>query len=94
MADSSGMACTKRELADATRVAAALRDTYLQVRVLPDGSVAALGRLLFTTAIYLGCHEAGWARRFCFSDGRVAEERFTALRCEDDEPPGYVARRG
>lgn len=66
---------------------------YLRGRVLPDGSVAALLNLLFTRAICLGCHEDGWARRFCFEDRALADLRFEQLQSEDDEPAGFVARR-
>lgn len=66
---------------------------YLKVRVLPDGSVAALGDLMFTRAIYLGCTPWGYARRFCFSDKNKANTQFDLLSSEDDEPAGYIARR-
>jgi hypothetical protein len=70
-----------------------LKQGYLKVRVLPDGSIAALGDLLFTRAIYLGCDRDGWARRFCFEDRKLAVTRFNELQTEDDEPVGYTARR-
>lgn len=66
---------------------------YRDVRVLPDGSVAALVDLLFTRAIALGCTELGWSTRFCFEDKALADKRFSELQSEDDEPQGYVARR-
>ncbi len=66
---------------------------YLDVRVLPDGSVAALVRLMFTKAICLGCHDFGYESRFCFEDFKLAEQRFAELQAQDDEPAGYIARR-
>jgi hypothetical protein len=66
---------------------------YLMVRVLPDNSIAALGELLFTRAIYLGVDRLGWERRFCFENRDLALKRFLALNSEDDEPEGYTARR-
>ena len=71
-----------------------LSQGYLAVRVLPDGSIACLGDLLFTRAIYLGCDRDGWARRFCFEDRALASKRFYELQSEDDEPKGFIARRG
>ncbi|TXG99942.1 MAG: hypothetical protein E6R08_00480 [Nevskiaceae bacterium] len=62
-------------------------------RVLPDGSIALIGDLLFTRAIYLGVSRTGWANRFCFEDRRLAMLRFDELGSETDEPLGYVARR-
>lgn len=70
-----------------------LRSQYLDVRVLPDGSVAALYDLMFTRAIMLGCTREGYAARFCFEDRELAKQRFSELLTEDDIPAGYVASR-
>ena len=67
---------------------------YIDVKVLPDGSIAALGDLLYTRAIHLGCTQLGWARRFCFSDRTLADKCYAELVSEDDEPSGFTARRG
>lgn len=66
---------------------------YLDARVLPDGSVAALLQLLYTRAIVLGCHAGGWSNRFCFKDQELATSRFLELMSEDEVPSGFVARR-
>jgi len=67
---------------------------YIDVKVLPDGSIAALGDLLYTRAIHLGCNQLGWERRFCFSDRSLADRCYAELVSADDEPSGYIARRG
>lgn len=67
--------------------------SYRETKVLADGSVAAIGDLLFTRAIFLGCNAWGFARRFCFEDRALADQRFKELTSEDDEPAGYTARR-
>lgn len=66
---------------------------FREVRVLADGSIAALGDLLYTRAIHLGCDLWGWSRRFCFSDRALADSEFAKLQTEDDTPDGWVARR-
>jgi hypothetical protein len=66
---------------------------FREVRVLSDGSIAALGDLLYTRAIHLGCDLWGWSRRFCFSDRARADSEFAKLQTEDDTPEGWVARR-
>lgn len=66
---------------------------YVELRVLPDGSIAGLLDLIYTRAICLGINAYGYERRFCFSDRRLATERFKQLRSEEDEPQGYIARR-
>lgn len=77
----------------AEQICANLRDQYEAVRTLPDGTVAALGKLMFTTAIYLDCEMWGYGRRFCFADATLARLRFEELQSCDDEPAGYIARR-
>lgn len=66
---------------------------YQEVRILPDGSIAALGELMFTRAVYLGCDELGWSRRFCFEDRPRANEEFEKLQSQHDTPTGWIARR-
>lgn len=66
---------------------------YDTVRVLPDGSIAAKHRLLYTTAIHLGLDRWGWGKRFCFECPQRALEAFQALQSEDDVPEGFIARR-
>lgn len=90
---------TQLRSADSTKYAQAVADAlraghrYLDVRVLPDGSVASLVDLLYTRAIHLGCTLTGWGARFCFADRDLATKRFNELKSEDDEPAGYTARR-
>lgn len=69
------------------------RSGYERARILPDGSVAAIGELLTTRAIFLGCTMHGWERRYCFADRELADKRFAELKSEDDEPQGYIAKR-
>lgn len=66
---------------------------YLEARVLPDGSVAALGDLMFTRSIVLGCDWDGWAYRFCFENRPLANVRYHELQSEEDVPEGHIARR-
>lgn len=66
---------------------------YREVRALSDGSIAAIGDLLYTRAIHLGCDVWGWSRRYCFADRELAEREFAKLLTEDDTPAGWVASR-
>lgn len=70
-----------------------LKDQYLEVRILPDWSVAALCELFTTRSICLGCDEYSYQRWFCFSDRQLATNLFWQLKTERDIPAGYVARR-
>ena len=66
---------------------------WLDARVLPDGSVAALQRLLTTTGLFLGMTRYGYESRYCFADPALARQRFDELQSEDDVPAGWLARR-
>lgn len=82
--------------AESEQVAAIVRELNpdaIEVRVLPDGSVALLRELLFTRAICLGCTTWGWASRFCYEDRERASRVFQELQTENDVPTGWVARR-
>lgn len=66
---------------------------YLNARVLPDGTVAAVLDLMFTRAIVLDCNMTGYGNRFCFKDKALADQRFSELVSDEDVPEGFVARR-
>ena len=70
-----------------------LKPMYRDVRVLPDGTVAALVDLITTRSIMLDCDEFSFKRRFCFSSRALADQRFAELQSAQDIPQGYVARR-
>jgi hypothetical protein len=67
---------------------------FVAVRLLPDGSVAGVVRLMTTTAICLGVtRQCAYERRFCFRNADLAYQRFGELQSEDDTPAGWTARR-
>lgn len=70
-----------------------LRKEYLDVKVLEDGSIAAIGQLLYTTAIYLDVDRWGYGDRFCFEDKDLAMRRFNELRNANEVPEGCIAMR-
>lgn len=67
---------------------------YLVVDFLNDGTIIGMGDLMFTRAIYIDMDLYGWDKRFCFEDRDLAVEEYAKLKTGDDEPKGYVARRG
>lgn len=67
---------------------------YLVVDFLRDGTIIGMGELMFTRAIYIDLDLNGWGKRFCFEDRNLAVEEYMKLKTGDDEPTGYVARRG
>lgn len=79
------------------RIAAMLKREnpyYLEVKVLPDDSIAMLVELAFTRAICLGTDEVTpFTRRYCFADRELATKLFQDLQSEDDVLTGWVATR-
>ncbi|CAB5224443.1 hypothetical protein UFOVP393_80 [uncultured Caudovirales phage] len=67
---------------------------YLVVDFLRDGTIIGLGELMFTRAIYIDLDLNGWGKRFCFEDKDLAFEEYMKLQTGDDEPTGWIARRG
>lgn len=66
---------------------------YRDVRLLEDGSIIAIGDLLFTRAIYMDVERMGWGRRFCYENRALADAEFQRIADGDQEPTGWVARR-
>ncbi len=66
---------------------------YSAAKRLPDGSYAALCRLITTNAICLGVDATGWERRFCYQDTAQCLHEWTALQTRADTPAGWIARR-
>lgn len=66
---------------------------YREVRLLEDGSIVAIGDLMFTRAIYMDVNPDGWGRRFCFEDRALADSEFQRITDGDQEPTGWIARR-
>lgn len=76
---------------DAVRAAAG--DSYLDLKELVDGTIVGLGRLLYTTAIYVNMDPIGWARRYCFDDAQLARIEYDKLKSGGDVPQGWIATR-
>lgn len=67
--------------------------TYFDVRMLEDGTIIGIGRLLFTTAIYMDMDRCGFGARYCFEDQALALTEYAKLKSGDDQPTGWVATR-
>lgn len=65
---------------------------YLEIRELEDGSIAGLGELFDTRAIYTNMNNGGYESRYCFSDREKANEEFWKLKDMNSEPAGYTAK--
>lgn len=67
--------------------------SYDRLRLLKDGTVIGIGRLLFTRAIYVDAHPWGFALRYCYDDRQLADQQFDQLQTGDCEPTGWIATR-
>ena len=71
-----------------------LKDDYQNLRKLEDGTVVGTIELMFTRAICIGLNPIGWEKRFCFENRSLALSELAKLTTSEDEPDGYIARRG
>lgn len=67
--------------------------SYQDVRQLDDGTIVGIGRLLYTTAIYMDLSLWGWGQRFCYDKAELAVAEYRKLQTGNDEPEGWIARR-
>jgi hypothetical protein len=67
--------------------------SYLELRLLDDGTIVGIGPLIFTTAIYIDMDVYGWGRRYCFDSHAKAVEQYRLLQTGDDAPVGFIASR-
>lgn len=69
------------------------REGYKPIRRLDDGTYIAVGPLVFTWALYVGCDNSGYKHRFCFKDLNECLAQFDEYTDIFFEPSGWVARR-
>jgi hypothetical protein len=69
-------------------------DYYQNLRVLDDGTIVGTGKLMYTTAIYIGLTSTGFERRYCYQDLAALKTSLQSLKTIDDEPQGWIAKRG
>jgi len=67
--------------------------TFIDVRELADGTIIGLGKLLYTTAIYIDMDLCGWRQRYCFDDPKRVAAEYDSLASGDDTPVGWIAQR-
>jgi len=65
---------------------------HTDIRILEDGSFAALYQLLFTTALHTGLDAFGFEYRYCYEDPDRALSELAKLTSSDDVPTGWVGR--
>lgn len=70
------------------RIAAAIREGYAYVRLLPTGEVAGLHRFIFTVGLLVGIEDYWYRTRFCYQSAAEAIEAITTWDGKGD-PPGY-----
>lgn len=66
---------------------------FADIRQLQDGTVVAIGQLLYTVAVYIDVDLLGWRKRFCYDDAQLALAEYKSLHTGQDEPSSWIARR-
>jgi hypothetical protein len=69
------------------------RGEYEHVRMLEDGTIIGLGRLMYTVALFVNMDLTGYEKRYCFKDPALAVKAYQTMQKGDDEPEGWIARR-
>lgn len=67
---------------------------YQNLRMLDDGTIVGTGKLMYTTALYVGITDTGFERRYCYKDLAALKTSLQSLKTIDDEPQGWIAKRG
>lgn len=79
------------------RIEAALLDpinNFSVWRQLDDGTYIAVGRLMFTVALFVGVGQISpYEKRYCFPSLALALEAYADMKTPDYVPSGWVARR-
>lgn len=63
---------------------------YIDVRVLSDGSIAALQDFMYTRGILFDCERDGYGCRFCYPNRELASYEYWRLVNSDTAPRGYL----
>ncbi len=66
---------------------------YQFVRQLDDDSWVGIDELLFSTALYMGMDQSGWAKRYDFELRGDAIQELIKLTKQTDIPNGWIAKR-
>jgi hypothetical protein len=66
---------------------------FLDIRRLPDGSVAGVQPQVTTWSLVLGVTHWGWRYRFCYETLCDALAAFRSVQGESDIPDGWLACR-
>lgn len=67
--------------------------SFIELKMLEDGTVVGTGNLMFTTALYVDLDLAEWGNRYCFDDRAKCFEQYGLMDTGDFEPTGYIASR-
>jgi len=71
-----------------------ISNEYHSIRKLPDGTWAAITRLLYTAGLCVGLDAFGWAARYCFDDTSKAVCELYKIQSLTEVPSGFIAQRG
>jgi hypothetical protein len=67
----------------------AVRGLYFALRLLPDGRIIGIHRLLFHWALHIDVHEDGYEDRYCYDGLGDAIEGFLHWTGQGDPPGGW-----
>lgn len=68
-------------------------DGYTHVLKMPDGSLAGLYQMLFTTGLFCGLDAYGWQRRYCYERHQDAINALLAWDGRGDPPGPWIKEK-
>jgi hypothetical protein len=69
-------------------------NNFTHWRQLDDGTYIAIGRLMFSVALFIDVQPiTPYRKRFCFPSLDLAIAAYTDMQTPDDVPTGWIARR-
>ncbi len=58
-----------------------------------DFTIKQMGKLIYTTAIYICLTHDSWEKIFCYDDPHIALDEYMKLKTGNDETERWIARR-
>ena len=66
---------------------------YESARMLPNGEIAAVMRMLFTAGLFVGVDSYAWRTRFCYETLQEAEDALAVWDGSGDPPGKWIKEK-
>ncbi len=70
-----------------------LAEDYQNLKVMPNGIACGIGKMVFTTALYVGLNHCGYERRYCYEEWTAAVAALEAWDGTGDPPGPWIKEK-